>query len=91
MKCNTFLRKEELRRFPRRYIVCVNAPNGHALRLSREIPEAFRTHFRDRFARYPDLQVQEFRNYLADFLRLGEAEAACCEGMVTECEVHSAL
>ena len=48
-------------------------------------------HFRDRFARCLELQVQEFRNYLADFPRLGEAEAASCEGVVTECEVRSAL
>ena len=53
--------------------------------------EAFRTHFRDRFARCPDLQVQEFRNYLANFPRLGEAEVASCEGVVTECEFRSAL
>ena len=39
----------------------------------------------------PELQVQEFRNYLADFPRLGEAEVASCEGVVTECEVRSAL
>ena len=45
---------------------------------SREIREAFRAHFRGRFALCPDLQAQEFRNYLADFPRLGEAEAASC-------------
>ena len=61
------------------------------LRSSREIRESFRTHFQGCFARCPDLQVQEFCNYLADFPRLGEAEAASCEGMVTECEVHNAL
>ena len=85
------MRKEELRRFPSRYIECVNGPDGHVLRSSREIREAFRTHFQDRFARCPDLQVQEFRNYLADFPRLSVAEAASCEGVVTECEVRSAL
>ena len=91
MKCNAFLRKEELRRFSRRYIKCVNALDGRMLRSSREIRESFRAHFRDCFARCPDLQVQEFRNYLADFPLLGEAEAASCEGVVTECEVRSAL
>ena len=80
-----------MRRFPCRYIECVNAPDGRVLRSSREIREAFRTHFRDRFARCPDLQAQEFRDYLADFPRLGEAEAASCEGAITECEVRSAL
>ena len=49
------------------------------------IREAFQTHFRDRFARCPDFQAQEFRDYLADFSRLGEAEVASCEGAVTEC------
>ena len=82
------MRKEELRRFPCRYIEYVN---GRVLRSSREIREAFRTHFQDRFARCPDLQAQEFRDYLADFPRLGEAEAASCEGAVTECEVRSAM
>ena len=61
------------------------------LRSNREIREAFRTHFRDRFARCPDLQAQEFRNYLANFPRLWEAEAASYEGAVTECEVRSAM
>ena len=85
------MRKEELRRFPGRYIECVNALDGRVLRSSREICEAFRTHFRDCFAHYPDLQVQEFRSYLADFPRLGKVEAASCEGVVSECEVRSAL
>ena len=58
------------------------------LRSSREV---FRAHFRDRFALCPELQVQEFRNYLADFPHLGEAEAPSCEGVVTEYEVRSAL
>ena len=86
VKCSAFMRKEELRRFPCRYIECVNAPNECVLRSSHEIHEAFQTHFRDHC---PDLQVQEFRNYLADFPRLGEAEAASCKGVVTECEVSA--
>ena len=61
------------------------------LRSNREIREAFRTHFRDHFARCPDLQAQEFRDYLANLPRLGEAEAASCEGAVTECEIRSAM
>ena len=91
MKCSALMRKEELRRFPCRYIEYVNAPYRRVLRSNREIREAFRTHFRDRFARCPDLQAQEFRDYLADFPRLGEAEAASYEGAVTECEVLSAM
>ena len=35
--------------------------------------------FVDRFARSPDLPLQEFRSYLADFPRLGATEAASCE------------
>ena len=86
--------KEELRRFPARYIEYVNSPDGRVLRSSceiRKIREAFRTHFRGHCTHCPDLQVQVFRNYLADFPCLGEAETASCEGVVTECEVHSAL
>ena len=46
---------------------------------------------RDRFARCPDLPAQEFLCYLAGFSRLREAEAASCEGLVTECEVCDVL
>ena len=53
--------------------------------------EAFRVHFRDRFTRCSDFPVQEFRNYLASFSRLREAEAASCKGLVTECKVCDAL
>ena len=49
-----------------------------------EMREAFRVHFRDRFVRYPDLPVQEFRNYQPDFPHLRDAEAANCEGLVIE-------
>ena len=91
VKCSAFMRKEELRRFPCWYIECVNAPDGRMLRSNLEIREAFRTHYRDCFARCPDLHAQEFRDYLADFPRLGEAEAASCEGAVTECEVRRAM
>ena len=77
--------------FPRRHIECINTPDGSVPRSSREIHEVFRMQFRDRFARCPDLKVQKFRNYLADFPHLGESEAASFEGVVTECEVPSAL
>ena len=80
-----------MRRFPSRYIDSVSSPNGRVLRSSREIRDAFRAHFRDRFARCPDFLLQEFRSYLADLPRLGAAEAARCEGVVTECEVRDAL
>ena len=53
--------------------------------------DVFRAHFRDRFARCPDLSLQEFHSYFADFPRLGVAEAASYEGVVTECEVHDTL
>ena len=80
--------EEEVRRFPHQYI---KSPDWHALRSSRETHEAFRAYFHDRFARCPDPLVQEFRSYLADFPHLGEAGAASCEGLVTECEVSDAL
>ena len=48
-------------------------------------------HFNDRFARCPDLRLEEFCSYLADFPRPGAAEAASCEGVITECEVRDAL
>ena len=43
---------------------------------------AHRADFSDHFARCPDLPLQEFRSYLADFSRLGEAEVASCEWLV---------
>ena len=86
VKTNAIAR-EEVRRFPDRYIVSVKAPDGRLLRSGREI----RAHFRDRFARCTDLPLREFRSYLADFPRLGVAEAASCKGVVTQCEVRDAL
>ena len=90
-KTNATAREEEVRRFPDRYIDSVKSPDGCVLRSNREIRDAFRAHFRDRFARCPHLPLQEFRSYLADFLRLEAAEAASSEGVITECEVRDAL
>ena len=83
--------EEEVRRFPDRYIDSVKSLDGRELRSNRETRDAFRAHFRDHFARSPDLPLQEFRSYLADFPRLRAAEAASCEGVITECEVRDAL
>ena len=82
---------EEVRRFANRYIDSVKTPDGRLLRSSGEMRDAFRVHFRDRFARCTDLLLLEFRSYCADFSRLGAAEAASCEGVLTECEVCDAL
>ena len=79
-----------MRRFADRYIASVKTADERLLQLSREMRDAFRAHFRDRFARCPDLPIREFRSYLADFPRLGVAEAAGCEGVVTKCEVLDA-
>ena len=67
MKLNVTAREEVVRMFPDRYIDSVKSPDGRVLRSNREIGDAFRAHFRDRFARCPDLLLQEFRCYLADF------------------------
>ena len=48
-------------------------------------------YFHDRFIRLPDLLVHEFGSYLNNFLHLQEAEAAGCEGLVTQCEVRDML
>ena len=64
--------REEVRRFPYRYIDSIKSPDGRVLLLNREIRDAFRAHFRDRFVRCPDLSLQEFSSYLADFSRLRE-------------------
>ena len=90
VKLNATVREEEVRRFPGRYVYSVKTPDGDVLRSNHEIRDAFRAHFRDRFAHCPDLQVQEFRSYLADFPRLVTTEEASCEGVITECKVHDA-
>ena len=73
MKTNATVREEEVRKFPDRYIDSVKTPNGRMLQSSLEMRDAFRAHFHDRFARCPDLPLQEFHSYLADFPRLGVA------------------
>ena len=77
--------------FPHRYIKSVKSPDGHVLRSNCEIRKVFQVHFRDRFARLPDLSLQKFRSYLTDFPRLLVAEAVGCEVLVTECEVRDTL
>ena len=67
VKSNATAREEEVRMFPDRYIASVKTSDGRLVRLSREMRDAFRVHFRDRFACCPDLPIQEFRSYLADF------------------------
>ena len=91
MRSNATAREEEVRRFPDRYIDSVKSPDGRVLRSNREMRDAFRAHFRDSFARCPDLPLQEFRSYLANFPSLGAVEAARCKGVITECEVRDAL
>ena len=91
MKTNATAHEEELRRFPDRYIDSVKTPDGRLLRSSHKMRDVFQAHFRDRFARCTDLPLREFRSYLTDFPRLGVAEAASCEDVVTECEVRDAL
>ena len=91
MKSNATAREEEGRRFPGRYIDSVKSPDGCMLQSNREIRDAFRVHFRDRFARCPDLPPLEFHSNFADFSCLGAAEAAGCEVVVTECKVCDAL
>ena len=83
VKSNATEREEEVR-FPNRYIASVKTQDARLLQSSREIRDAFRAHFRDRFAHCTDLPLREFRSYLADFPRLGAAEAASCEGVITE-------
>ena len=97
VKRNAFARLEEFWRFPCRHIESVKAPDERVLRSNRDIREAFRAHFRDRFARLPDLPIQEFHCYLADFPKHQEAKTAGCKNgwlrkrLVAEYEVRDAL
>ena len=83
--------EEEARRFPDWYIDSVKTPDGSMWQSNCKMRDAFRVHFHDHFAHCPDLPLQEFCSYLNDFPCLGAAEAASCEGVVTECEVRDAL
>ena len=67
VKSNATAREEEVRRFPDRYINSVKSSDGRGLGSNRKIHDAFRVHFRDCFAHCPDLPLQNFRSYLADF------------------------
>ena len=71
VKCNAFTREKEARRFPHRYIEFVKSPDEHTLQSNSEMPGVFQVHNHDHFACRPDLQVQDFHSFLADFLRLG--------------------
>ena len=75
-----------MRRFPDRYIDSVKSSDGRVLRSNHELRDAFWAHFRNRFAHCPDLPLQEFRSYLADF-----SEPASFDGVITESEVRDAL
>ena len=90
MKPNAHAREEEVWRFLFQYISFIKFLDRHELWSNREMREAFRTHFSDRFAQCADL-VQEFRCYFADFPRLREAEVASFDGLVIECEVCDIL
>ena len=84
MKSNATVREEEVRRFPGRYIDSVNSPDGRVLRSNREIRDAFRAHFRDRFARCPDLPLQEFRSYLDALKQVGLNKSPGLDGLPYE-------
>ena len=57
VKCNSFVREEEVRRFPHQFIESIKSTDECVLRSDREIHEAFRVHFRDRFTNLPDLPL----------------------------------
>ena len=77
VKSNATAREEEVRRFPDRYIDSVKSPDGCVLRSNREMRDAFRAQFCDRFARCPDFPLQEFRSYLTDFPASGRLKRGC--------------
>ena len=91
MKFKSSVHEKEVRRFPSRYIESVKSLDGRVLVSNRKMQDAFRAHFRDRFVGCPNLPVQDFCSYLANFPHLREAETAICEGVVTECGIHDAV
>ena len=91
MKSNATAREEEVRRFPDRYIASVKTPDGRLLRSGREIRDAFRAHFRDRFARCTDLPLRSFVAISPTSPALGRLKRLAARVWVTECEVRDAL
>ena len=91
VKLNATVHGEEVRRFLGWYIDYVKFSDGCVLRANHEICDAFRAYFHDRFACCPYLLLQEFCSYLTNFPLLGAAEAASCEGVITECTIHDVL
>ena len=71
VKSNATAREKEVRRFPNLLIDSVKSPDGRVLRSNHEMHDVFRAHFQGRFARCPNLPLQEFCSYLADFPRFG--------------------
>ena len=91
VKSNATAREEEVRRFPGRYIDSVKFPDGGMLRLYREIRDTF---WRTFVVALPAVLISLFKSFAAILPtspRLGAAEAARCEGVITECEVRDAL
>ncbi|CAE1178594.1 unnamed protein product [Acanthosepion pharaonis] len=85
------LRAEENRNADKRHIACVTLPDKRTVTTSAGICEAFRLFFQDLFTREPGLSSAQFDAYLADFPCLEAAEAARCEGPITESEIWDAL
>ena len=71
VKTNGFELKEELRRYPRRFIKFISFLDRYILLTVRKIPGEFC----DLFASLLDRPEQKFRCYLVDFLHLREADA----------------
>ena len=63
VKCNALAHEEKVRRFLFQHIESFKSPNGRVLSSNRVMRDTFQPNFRDRFARCPDLPVQEFRRY----------------------------
>ena len=79
--------REEVRRFPDRYIDSVKTPDERVLRSNREMPFG-----RTFVIALPAVLISRFRSFAAiSPTSLGAAEAASCKGVVTECEVCNAL
>lgn len=68
----------------------ITTPDGQ-LQSSSSICSGFREHFKDLFAREPDLQKTSFQDRLADFLRLEPHKAARYEGLIMEGVIVAAL
>ena len=85
------LQAEELRHASQKHITSVTSLDGQHWTTKEGIFREFRDYFQKLFIKEPELISAQFYTYLADFPGLEAAEAAECDGCITENEIRQIL